>query len=586
MAFMGIDDFLAMRTGQLLCCSVIRENSAQKAPECHQERDLANEGDVSHLDQLNKKFAYHRAHVTATNNKTGQKSVLRLSLPAVRRKYFAWKLSDLPEEAKAGLKSALVDCNQPPKVLQREADIMASYLENRRFPATLQEIRTARRQVISEIMETDMEIHQALRNPKSVRAIEKMIYQKAQGILSKQRYNWKAITFSSKEKAAIFALASFPGYFAEMHRWNWCGILAAHHMWGEKVKHYCLVEENPYMRHFCMDIMRGKSYEGSGEMINKNVYFRRALLQSAQTKYDLVIVHRTLIEMPGAEDRQKLLEHLWKRTNKYLVIVESSMYDSFKALMKLREYLLEAGHKFDYKYVKNVLDERNLLDLELSNFLAEKKISDYEKFCRIQELLGDDFVIPTKLEPGFVFAPCPHDQYCPKYSKASCSFKVRWLENRADFKTRSKPKDGTLTGKFSYVIFEKGERPKGERTISRILEKNKIPGCLMCTVCTEKNGLQDFHVSKRTKDLYKRLKYIEPGQLLPFDEEYVRTGPRMSQTTGLPEKSEVASENTVESEMMKRVAEMPSILQLIEDDLSNEDIEPVIDPSEEEPEEQ
>ena len=171
------------------------------------------------------------------------------------------------------------------------------------------------------------------------------------------------------------------------------------------------------MRNFSMDLMRvcfnfkscigtrvlqGKNYSGSGEFINNNVYFRKALIPSAKTKYDLVIVHRTLIEMPSAEDRTKLIELLWQRTNKYsfygvthmkltfryLVIVESPMYESFKALLKIREHIIDSGHKFDYDYVKNALDLENKLDLELTSFLASKKISDYEKLCKVQDLVS------------------------------------------------------------------------------------------------------------------------------------------------------------------------------------------------------
>lgn len=46
---------------------------------------------------------------------------------------------------------------------------------------------------------------------------------------------------------------------------------------------------------------------------------------------------------------------------------------------------------------------------------------------------------------------------------------VRWKELRTDHKTRSLHRDGTLTGKYCYLIMEKGYRPSGV-PYSRILE--------------------------------------------------------------------------------------------------------------------
>lgn len=133
--------------------------------------------------------------------------------------------------------------------------------------------------------------------------------------------------------------------------------------------------------------------------------------------------------------------------------------------------------------MKKELDTRDLLDRETIELLGDAKISDYEKMCVIQEKLSHDFVIPTQLEPGWVYAPCPHDQGCPKLEPQviqgelrrdfihPCKFRVRWTETRADERTKSVDRDGTLTGNFSYVILEKGERPMDDLR-ARILEAN------------------------------------------------------------------------------------------------------------------
>jgi hypothetical protein len=64
-------------------------------------------------------------------------------------------------------------------------------------------------------------------------------------------------------------------------------------------------------------VLQGSNYSTTGELINRNVYFRRNLAISAAKTYDLVIIHRTLIEMPSKEERMELIRQLWSRTNRF-----------------------------------------------------------------------------------------------------------------------------------------------------------------------------------------------------------------------------------------------------------------------------
>lgn len=61
------------------------------------------------------------------------------------------------------------------------------------------------------------------------------------------------------------------------------------------------------------------------------------------------------------------------------------MSESFKALMKIRDYILISGHQFDFDLAKDILDKKGLLDMKTIHFFANKKISDYEKHCFIKE---------------------------------------------------------------------------------------------------------------------------------------------------------------------------------------------------------
>lgn len=86
---------------------------------------------------------------------------------------------------------------------------------------------------------------------------------------------------------------------------------------GSNIQQYSLIDPNYHMRNFSMDLMRGTNYNGNGEFVFKNVYFRKNLIPSVKNnKHDLTIVHRTLIEMPTAEERIDLINTLWERTNR------------------------------------------------------------------------------------------------------------------------------------------------------------------------------------------------------------------------------------------------------------------------------
>ncbi|KAI1701088.1 mitochondrial small ribosomal subunit rsm22 domain-containing protein [Ditylenchus destructor] len=537
------------------------------------------EDGITDRQTLNRDYAFRRCHVTSVNMKSGQKSILRLTHGTEHVRYddLVVACSDLPDEAKEGLIAVLKQCKQHPKAMQGEADVLSRKLEGRKFPPNADEIRLARAQVVKEIMEQDMELQYEMKNMKKRRFLEKLIYEKAHRELAKQRYHWKPLTVNSYEQAAVFALSRFGGYFTEMRRVlaefgrnNFVpnsvldygsgvggAFWAAQERWGDAMQHYCLVDPNLYMRQVSMDIMRGSQQDIPGAFVNKGVYFRKNILPSPQNTYDLVICHRTLIEMPTEEERIALVEMLWQRATKYLVIVDTHMADSFKELMKIRDHIINGGSTFDYEFVKNALDEKNLLDLNLIKYLSKKDVADYDKLQTVQKLLGDDFEIPTKLDPGFVYAPCPHDKRCPMLSRGACKFKVRWMERRADHRTESINRDGTLTDWFSYVIFEKGQRPK-ETFAPRILDHHLNHHVVNCQVCTQNNGLQGFDVSKRAEEIYRRVKSAKIGQLLTVQEELIKRGPSP--------KSEISPDAILaEEDIMKMIENMPSITKLIEE---------------------
>uniref|UniRef100_A0A1I8BLP8 Methyltransferase-like protein 17, mitochondrial n=1 Tax=Meloidogyne hapla TaxID=6305 RepID=A0A1I8BLP8_MELHA len=164
--------------------------------------------------------------------------------------------------------------------------------------------------------------------------------------------------------------------------------------------------------------------------------------------------------------------------------------------------------------------------------------------------LPDDVKIPTLIDPGHVFAPCPHDKRCPKMvKKESCKFSVRWQEFRADHKTTSLNKDGTNVGNFSYLILAKGERSKEEEKHPRILKLERGHRCVSCQVCTAADGLQRFIVGKRTDKIYARIRRAMPSHLLPVEFNLIKTKPAPLIITTNDEKEEINEE-----EPLKQIA--------------------------------
>uniref|UniRef100_A0A183BJ16 Methyltransferase-like protein 17, mitochondrial n=1 Tax=Globodera pallida TaxID=36090 RepID=A0A183BJ16_GLOPA len=159
------------------------------------------------------------AHLTSINCGTEVKSIVKLSIPpkAIQNARVT-KLSQLPAEAMEALGGIILDCKKTPKMLQNEADELSSTLDMRRFPASPEEVRIARRQIMNEMFEENPALMYQWENTKERPILSKEFDKEAQKRLASARYNWKPLKFKDKEASVIFALSRFGGYFAEMRR--------------------------------------------------------------------------------------------------------------------------------------------------------------------------------------------------------------------------------------------------------------------------------------------------------------------------------------------------------------------------------
>jgi hypothetical protein len=63
-----------------------------------------------------------------------------------------------------------------------------------------------------------------------------------------------------------------------------------------------------------------------------------------------------------------------------LVIAEASSVEAFKAVMAVRDHIIVEGTDFDLEAVKEQLDNRNLLDDEIIEILADSRLKSSEKY--------------------------------------------------------------------------------------------------------------------------------------------------------------------------------------------------------------
>ncbi|RCN39462.1 hypothetical protein ANCCAN_14618 [Ancylostoma caninum] len=458
-------------------------------------------------NELNKTVADGVAHVTSLNILTRERSIVRLKLPEsrvvrkIRREFM------VPEPAVVGLRNALISCERSPKQLQHEADQLSEILTQRRFPAPPSVVREARNKIKEMIRkQQDKEDISDLINDKDDSRINYKLRNEVDKILKKGNFNWKPLDLETKEAAAAYALSRLAPNYAEIarvldefdgHAFSpstvldygsgiGAGFWAVNERFGSGVKDYCMVDPSPFMTQFAMDVMRGDS----GNLLFRNVSFRRHLVPSLRTKYDLVIAHRTLCELASQESRLELVASLWKRTNRFLVLIDSGLRDAFEALIEARDFLLCSGTQLHLEETRSLLEQNNLMSDKIDAVLRDRYLSDFERFSLVRDMIPPEIELPTALDPATVFAPCPHDLGCPKLGSSACTVPIRWRVIRADGRRSPREKSGTESGKFSFIVLEKALR-RPQASAARILQvRSKVILIFLALISKLNNSLQ------------------------------------------------------------------------------------------------
>ncbi|GMR51701.1 hypothetical protein PMAYCL1PPCAC_21896, partial [Pristionchus mayeri] len=491
------------------------------------------------------------ADVTSLNILTGDRMVVRLSAPDQKdqksRRFR--RLFNLPKDAINGLREAIVKSGRKPKQLQNEADQLTEKIINRRFPASPEVLKDMRNKIRlrmkSKMKDEDDEMEMLDHNLSEIvrEERERKIKNAVDKELKKNNFSWKPMEASSDEGALAYALARLAPNYAEVARvleelhgvdwgkWAPKSVLdfgagaggafwALNERYGDSMREYTAIEANDHSSRIAMDIMR---LRGSTSLVHGGVLFRRHLVPSLQTTYDLVIVHRTLIELASQEARFQLMESLWRRTNRFLILIESGLEDSFSGLMEVRNFLLTMGIMMDKEKTEELLKEHGKWNALTARLLNEKRISDYERYEIIRDQLPSSISPPTMLPPATVVAPCPHDRGCPKQMLSeACTLNVTFSPLRVHGTIAQANDDRTETSAFSYMILEKGVRGSETESLPRILKIRNKNQSISCQTCTALKGLQVIWTSKRAGDPFNSLAKRSAGDVFPFHAEFTK----------------------------------------------------------------
>lgn len=215
-----------------------------------------------------------------------------------------------------------------------------------------------------------------------------------------------------------------------------------------------------------INIADSKCFERESNMINigkqlmKNTELNKVkwerfdiLKEEIRENADIVITSYMINELPENE-KENVIEKLWKATNKLLVIIEPGTPSGFKNILKARNRLLKNG--------------------------------------------------------GYIVAPCSNQGKCKIAEDDWCAFYTRVL--RSSIHKRAKNGElGYEDEKFSYIAFSK---IPVKNNGNRILRHPQIyKGYVNVKLCT-KDGIQEKKYSKKDGEIYKIVRKLDAGETI------------------------------------------------------------------------
>ena len=251
-------------------------------------------------------------------------------------------------------------------------------------------------------------------------------------------------------------------------------IWASNELWSDSLKQYICVDSSNYMNNICKYMLSG----GNVDSYLPGIFIRNYLPVAFGSTYDLVTASYSVSEMRLPKDRENMLRLLWKKTNKYLVLIEQGNLHGHRMLMEAR------------------------------NFLTRGKIG-FGKSAKTMKS-------PIK-DLGKSVAPCPHQKECPIVETAAVC-KVTQKYNSPKFE----PGSSNQTTTFSYLILQKsisGDENSLQWPRVITLPKKRGGNCADCMLCTPSGTAVNTQISKNRdgNHAYTLLRKARLGDLLPIN---------------------------------------------------------------------
>ncbi|XP_024944255.1 methyltransferase-like protein 17, mitochondrial isoform X2 [Cephus cinctus] len=387
---------------------------------------------------------------------------------------------DLPNSIVKAIEIAMED--HPKNVLLEDGQKLARYLWERHAPLEQADITAKYEEIEKEILDKHLQKNGISVDTETLKQRYRPLVIK----LCKQKLTkWEFISYDAYKSLSYMAGRSIQNYAVMCKIFNEISIRdkefqpqslfdfgsgigsvmwAASRFWLKSIKEYFCVDISLHMNELSEQIILK-----SKPKIN-NIFYRQFLPASPNPPYDIVVSAYSLMELPNTESRLQTILKLWRKTNKYLVIVEQGTNAGFKLVNEARDFVLHVSKK------------------------NSQKIS----------------------QSGYTFSPCPQDLKCPRYKELQtpCNFEVSYIS------TPFISPRHTNKERYSYVIMRKGERPKDDeqwpRIVRPILMRSRHT---ICRLCTKEGNLQEIILtkSKHGKVAYRCAKGSNWGDMLPLE---------------------------------------------------------------------
>uniref|UniRef100_A0A1B0C547 Methyltransferase-like protein 17, mitochondrial n=1 Tax=Glossina palpalis gambiensis TaxID=67801 RepID=A0A1B0C547_9MUSC len=389
---------------------------------------------------------------------------------------------ELPINIAKALQKAVGD--YPVKALLEDAKKLNRFLSKRHPPPEPDEINTKMSRIIEDINAV-----MPIEKTSQLNEVEKRKWQQRRDNLVRKRfseriYAWKPIVYGPYE-AIVYALGRGAKEFAALKRilqeivnrdpdfkpnsyldfgsGVGTGMWAVSTLWENTIYEYFNVDSSREMNDLSELILRNGNE--NHEIPLRNVFYRQ-FLPALETKYDLVVCSYSLFELPSTKHRQDVLLNLWAKCDGYLIVVEEGTRRGSQLVNAARDLILS-----------------------LDNPKAA----------------------------GHVFAPCPHDKICPRFSnlndRTPCNFETLYEEPQ-----HCKISQAYGVACYSYIILKKG-LPQEANSWPRIVRPTLVRSRhAICRMCTSEGKLQEviFTKSKHGRFAYRCAKASRWGDRLPI----------------------------------------------------------------------